>query len=155
MDSTTKPIRLYIAGPMTGYDQLNYPAFMKAAADLRAAGYDVVNPAEINAVHPQCWETCMRADIQQLMTCDGIAYLNGHEKSKGASIEVKLGHDLNMVVNSLNTWLLAAAESDRVVKNRTVIEASKIPTPNVDLGDLLKPNYNVKRPPLRTDIEGR
>ena len=34
---------LYLCGPMTGLPGNNYPAFHKAAADLRAAGYSVVH----------------------------------------------------------------------------------------------------------------
>ena len=39
---------IYIAGPMTGRPDLNFPAFHAAATTLRDAGFDVVNPAEIN-----------------------------------------------------------------------------------------------------------
>jgi hypothetical protein len=35
---------LYIAGPMTGIPDSNYPAFNQAEIELRAAGYDVLNP---------------------------------------------------------------------------------------------------------------
>lgn len=40
--------RIYDSGPMTGLPGLNFPAFDAAAKQLRAAGYDVVNPAELN-----------------------------------------------------------------------------------------------------------
>jgi len=39
-------MRYYIAGPMSGIPAFNFPAFHAAAAALRAAGYDVVSPAE-------------------------------------------------------------------------------------------------------------
>ena len=42
-------MRIYVAGPMTGHPQLNFPAFHTEAARLRALGYEVVNPAELNA----------------------------------------------------------------------------------------------------------
>ena len=38
--------RVYIAGPMTGLPDFNYPAFNAAAAKLRALGLEVLNPAE-------------------------------------------------------------------------------------------------------------
>lgn len=38
--------RLYLAGPMTGLPDFNYPAFHAAAAAWRAAGWTVANPAE-------------------------------------------------------------------------------------------------------------
>ncbi len=37
---------IYIAGPMRGYPQFNFPAFHGAAAFLRAHGWKVCNPAE-------------------------------------------------------------------------------------------------------------
>ena len=40
---------IYIAGPMTGIVDYNFQAFHAAAKDLRAKGYTVFNPAEINA----------------------------------------------------------------------------------------------------------
>lgn len=38
--------RVYIAGPMTGLPDFNYPLFHMAAARWRAAGWVVCNPAE-------------------------------------------------------------------------------------------------------------
>ncbi len=38
--------RIYLAGPMTGLPDYNFPAFMKAAAYLRSQGAIVFNPAE-------------------------------------------------------------------------------------------------------------
>lgn len=90
--------RLYLAGPMTGIDQLNFPAFHAEAARLRALGYDVVNPAELNADPSVGWHACMRQDIAQLVTCDAIALLPGWKKSRGACIEANLARDLEMEI---------------------------------------------------------
>jgi hypothetical protein len=38
--------RGYVAGPMTGIKDFNYPAFNAVAEDLRAQGYEVENPAD-------------------------------------------------------------------------------------------------------------
>ncbi|SED31843.1 protein of unknown function [Pseudomonas frederiksbergensis] len=38
--------RVYLTGPMTGFEDFNFPAFNKMAADLCACGYVVENPAE-------------------------------------------------------------------------------------------------------------
>lgn len=79
--------RIYIAGPMTGYPELNFPAFHRAASILRAAGHTAVNPAEINPDPTSKWQECMFRDLEALDTCDAILMLDGWEKSPGAQIE--------------------------------------------------------------------
>lgn len=90
--------RVYLAGPMTGLPDFNYPAFHAAAARLRADGHHVENPAE--NPHPPCgsWQGYMRLAIAQLITCDTIALLPGWESSRGASIENRLASELGMTV---------------------------------------------------------
>ena len=91
-------MRVYIAGPMTGLPDFNYPAFNAAAASLRAMGYCVENPAE-NPV-PPCgsWDGYMAMAIAQLVTCDCVAFLPGWTTSKGARVENRLAHDLFLKV---------------------------------------------------------
>ncbi|MFS2113302.1 DUF4406 domain-containing protein [Herbaspirillum frisingense] len=90
--------RIYVAGPMTGLPALNFPAFHAAAAELRAQGFDVVNPAEINADPAAGWVACMRLDIAQLVTCDEILMLPGWENSRGATLERHIAMKLEMAV---------------------------------------------------------
>jgi hypothetical protein len=91
--------RIYIAGPMTGLPELNFPAFHAEARRLRALGYEVINPAEINADPAAEWAQCMREDIAQLVQCDGIALLPGWQNSRGASLEHHIAKALGMRVH--------------------------------------------------------
>ncbi|WP_156773566.1 DUF4406 domain-containing protein, partial [Paraburkholderia tropica] len=61
-------MKLYLAGPMTGYAELNFPLFRAEAARLRALGFEIVNPAELNADPTAQWLDCMRIDIAAMMT---------------------------------------------------------------------------------------
>ncbi|MFM0022171.1 DUF4406 domain-containing protein [Paraburkholderia azotifigens] len=96
-------MKLYIAGPMTGYVDLNFPTFHAEAARLRALGFEIVNPAEINSDLNAEWLDCMRADIKQLVDCDGVALLPGWAKSRGASIEQYLARALGLRVYQAHT----------------------------------------------------
>lgn len=89
-------MKLYLAGPMTGLPDLNFPAFHAEAARLRALGHVVINPAEINSDPNAKWLDCMRADIAQLVTCDSIAMLDGWTASRGARLEHHIGLELGL-----------------------------------------------------------
>lgn len=91
-------MRVYVAGPMTGLPQLNFPAFHAAAARLRAQGHEVISPAEINIPHPGTWLQAMRADIPELVKCDAIAMLPGWASSKGARLEHHIAMQLGLQV---------------------------------------------------------
>lgn len=90
--------RIYIAGPMTGLPNLNFEAFSAEAARLRAAGWEVLNPAEINPDHGMPWAECMRRDIAALCTCDAIQMLPSWHTSKGATLELHVAKQLGLAV---------------------------------------------------------
>lgn len=98
-------MKVYISGPMTGIPDLNFPTFNLAAAMLRKAGVEVVNPAEVNPDSEMPWEQCMRADIKALCDCDTLAMLPGWERSKGAHLEVHIAHRLGMRVVSFGALM--------------------------------------------------
>lgn len=91
----------YIAGPMTGYPEFNHPAFHAKAAELRAAGEDVINPAENDAEIglDQPWDTYLRRDLVLLAEkCNKIVLLDGWEKSMGATLERHVGEKLGFTI---------------------------------------------------------
>lgn len=90
--------KIYLAGPMTGLPECNYPAFNAAAAQLRELGHTVLNPAE-NLV-PVCgtWQGYMGMALAQLVQCECIVLLPGWADSRGALIERKLAQVLKMDV---------------------------------------------------------
>ena len=90
--------RVYIAGPMTGLPDLNFPAFHAEAAKLRAQGLQVVNPAEVNPDKGMSWTDCMRSDIAELVKCDAIRLLPGWEFSKGATLEEHIAERLGLQI---------------------------------------------------------
>lgn len=89
-------MRWYIAGPMTGYPQWNYPAFHAAAAMLRAEGLEVVNPAELIPDTTVARAECLKVDIAALIQCQGIALLPGWQDSRGARLESHIAEELGL-----------------------------------------------------------
>ncbi len=91
------PRRLYLAGPMSGYAEHNFPEFNRVAALLRAEGYEIFNPAE-NADggvrRPRSFY--MRRDIPALMDCEAIAALPNWQQSRGAWLEMWIAIDLDI-----------------------------------------------------------
>ncbi|WP_246541602.1 DUF4406 domain-containing protein [Pseudomonas rustica] len=94
--ATDRANRLYLAGPMTGIEDFNYPAFNAMAERLRAAGYDVENPADHGTVDGADWADYMAYDLTRLGLCGQVAVLPGWENSKGARLEVHIARELGM-----------------------------------------------------------
>lgn len=96
---------LFLCGPMTGLPEFNYPAFFSAAATLRRAGFEVLNPAENELEGEPRWVDYMRASIGQLVRADAVALLPGADKSDGAGVETRLAIRLGMEVRAVRYWL--------------------------------------------------
>jgi hypothetical protein len=108
-------MKVYIAGPMSGYEEWNFPAFFKAEEELQSIGIDVINPAHNDGPNLEeamksagtperpnhTWAWYMRRDLPHVMECDAICVLEGWQKSKGASLEVHVARALGMPVLTL------------------------------------------------------
>lgn len=102
-------MKIYLAGPMRGLPQFNFPAFHAAAARLRAQGHTVFNPAErdesahgkdfaaenaagneeeARVKHGFNLREALAADMKFICEeAEAIAMLPGWKKSKGATAE--------------------------------------------------------------------
>ena len=105
-------MRTYIAGPMTGIPEWNYPAFHAAAETLEAMGDEPLNPAvqdlDFARAHKDdpdlIRQVYLRHDLAMLSQAERIAVLDGWEKSKGATWEVSVGRMLGLPVVRFGTW---------------------------------------------------
>jgi nucleoside 2-deoxyribosyltransferase len=104
-------IRVYLAGPMRGLPEFNFPAFDAAAAQLRDAGLEVFSPAEKGLEkHAEANQESLafRRAVFLLDTewicrnADVIALLPGWEKSKGAVAERALAEAIGIPVRLFN-----------------------------------------------------
>lgn len=88
----------YLAGPMRGYDQYNFPAFLTTAAVLRSRGFKIMSPADkdlregLDPTRPleeQDFDlgAAFRWDIKTIVESNGIILLPGWEASAGAGVE--------------------------------------------------------------------
>lgn len=97
INTMTQTKRIYIAGPMTGYEDHNFPAFNAAAHRFRQAGWEVANPAENFGGRTDLpRESYLRADMIMLAQCDAIALLPDWERSAGATLETVLASELGL-----------------------------------------------------------
>ena len=104
---------LYIAGPMTGLPEYNYPAFAAASTQLMLAGYEVFSPHRIDSTQgtqpgSQSWDWYMRHALRLLVGADAVALLPGWQDSKGARLEAHVAECLGMRMRSVDEWLRVA-----------------------------------------------
>ncbi len=88
---------------MSNMPDFNFPAFNAEAARLRALGYDVVNPVDINPDTTTPYNECLRNDLKALLDCDTIAMLPGYGASRGACLELSVARRVGMEVLYLAT----------------------------------------------------
>lgn len=116
-------MRIYVAGPMRGCPEFNFPAFTTATASLRQIGHEVFSPAEHEEMRGFDWtghfgdltaaeaagfslREALGADLAWICGhADAIALLDGWENSLGATAEAATGRALGLEVHQLGYYL--------------------------------------------------
>ncbi len=99
----------YLAGPMSGIPQFNFPAFFAAAKHLREVGYEIISPAEIDdpedkafaldstdgdptKLSGKTWGDFLARDVKIIADqVGGIIFLPKWQRSRGARLEAFVG----------------------------------------------------------------
>lgn len=121
-------MKAYVAGPMTGYPEFNYPAF-NAAEDFLTSelGWAVVNPAKLDALTTDELQIphgapggngegshlpdYLRRDFRELVECQALVLLKGWRFSAGANAELAVARWLDMEVYTLDGTTLKATKA--------------------------------------------
>lgn len=119
--------RVYLAGPMRGIPQFNFPAFDAAARQLRALGFHVISPHEEDirqdkldvTTHkdfnnpPKDFAHYMQRDLALVCSVDVVAVLPGWAASKGAALEVHVARQCGKpIINADSLHIFSDAELD-------------------------------------------
>ena len=101
-----KSIFWYLAGPMTGGPQSNFPLFDSVAKRLREQGFKIVTPSELDlphvreealasetgTAHVSQWGEFLSRDVKVIADgVGGIIFLPGWLMSRGAKLEAFVG----------------------------------------------------------------
>lgn len=81
-------MKVYIAGPMRGMENLNREAFFDLEGALNALGHEAINPFALEMSEGLSLREYMKADLPALLDCDAVVVLDGWRASQGASLEV-------------------------------------------------------------------
>ena len=89
-------MKIYIAGPMTGYENFNRDAFNKEADRLSRHGHSVLNPATLpnGLTQREYMDIC----FAMLRCADAILMLPGWKASAGATAEYHYAYKMEMPV---------------------------------------------------------
>lgn len=112
MPEFDKSLTYYVAGPMTGLPEYNYPAFEAACTSLRENGVTVVSPHEVPwpegcdsvadaqdklGIEP-LWEYMMQETRELLERASGVILLPGFGHSRGALVELGIVREAKLPI---------------------------------------------------------
>ena len=108
-------MRIYIIGPVSGFDDLNMPAFEYAYKKLYEAGYKPLIPHDFISKDAD-WQKAMRRSIETMMKVDGIALLDGWRNSHGANLEWKLARALGIEIATVDSWCATSGHISEIAE---------------------------------------
>lgn len=112
-------VTYYLAGPMSGYPDFNFPAFESAQSALAECGVSVESPhtldgQESGLTGDALWKSMMRSALEMLLKCDGIILLKGWTDSRGALVEYNIAAALKMPVYFIDGKYVVAMHNDEL-----------------------------------------
>lgn len=131
------PPTVYIAGPMSGRPEYNYPAFFAAEDALVKCGFKVLNPARVPKPSPDKvaefggeYEYYLRRGFELVLRSHLIFVLPEWHLSPGARREVILGRDwLKMGVYELRDVLNYRVLRDALLDGQRLRSAEVVALP--------------------------
>lgn len=110
--------KVYISGPMSDVENLNFEEFEKAEVKMKSFGFEVFNPHKFPELITQefsesikeltkneSWVKYMKVDlIKMLQQCEFVLALNNWERSRGATLELFIAKSLGMPVIHHETY---------------------------------------------------
>ena len=117
MKNKKRKATIYVAGPMRGHENFNFPAFDRQTDILRKQGWKVINPADmdredgkpdagpmefdpaINYGDREFMRDALRRDIEVICRdCTAVYMMTGWEASRGAKAEWAVAKALGLEI---------------------------------------------------------
>jgi Domain of unknown function (DUF6378)/Domain of unknown function (DUF4406) len=122
-------MKVYLAGPMRGYPEFNFPAFYRAAKVLRELEYEVLSPAEHdlalgfnpseNSLEGFDMQASMEWDLRAVLDSEAVVLLPGWRESTGVGVEV-------VVAKAVGRELLEYPGLKAVQEEHVTLEANRL-----------------------------
>lgn len=90
---------MYISGKITGIEKEAPALFEAAEKEVIEMGFEPLNPMKLPSDHDRTWNSYMKECLAALRECDEVYMLDNWHMSKGALIEAKLAHSLEMPIH--------------------------------------------------------
>lgn len=87
-------MKAYLAGPMAGYPDHNWPLFKRVTTFLRSRKYTVFCATESGGNPALTYLESLKLSLIHMLQADTILLLPGWEKSRGATLELLLASAL-------------------------------------------------------------